>query len=110
MRVRQWASNQQDFLRWLLDVPVLWRIAERIILKHIPHEADLHCLYCTATAKRLRFTHEVTMGYDRQLYCKKCGLPMRQWLNNRRCKGKVKKVGAEPVKVSPVKIMPINWD
>lgn len=110
MKAVQWVSNRRKLMRWLLGLPLLWRIAYRLVTKNLSHDENgTACLVCVALKRKERYKHVATMNAARQLFCKKCGLPLLQWRGTA-CKGNGPKMPDEPIDDWPVKIIPINWD
>ena len=94
MITKAWAKSHQKLLRRMLTWPLLWKIAVRIIVKHIDHDAAYDCLLCAAGLSTVQDAHRPMMGGDRQMFCRKCGLPSRVWTG--KCSGKRPLVKEKP--------------
>jgi hypothetical protein len=106
----RWAREHDKLLRIALKLPLLWRVAYRIILKHAAHDDDKGlCLVCAAADRRNQNKHQATMSVARQLYCKKCGLSLSRWIKEPRCSGRMPRVSAAPQDTNQIRIVPLNW-
>ena len=106
---RHWAEQHRDLLRRALCWPLVWRLAHNFIIANLPHDDTLTgCLVCEAGARKKKVAHVLTMNQNRQLYCKKCGLPLFAW--QKECANNGKAAPPAPVKRSPVTVIPLNWD
>ena len=110
MTVRQWVLERRALLRRLLTVPMLWRLAVRLIKKHIEHDDSQHCLVCAAIARANRLLHVPMMNLDRRLCCNKCGLLIHQWMGQPKCTGKGPKQGLAEHRPPSVIVFPVNWE
>ncbi len=111
MTAVQWVSEHDRLLRRMLKLPLLWRLAYRLIIDNAKHDEDKGlCLVCAAADRRARDKHVATMGITRQLYCKKCGLLLNDWTKKPRCTGKPLLPYVEKKEMSPIRVIPMNWD
>lgn len=110
-KLRLWADEHRAILRWLLRLPVLWRIAFRLITENLPHdESGTECLVCAAAKRFTRDTHVLTMNQFRQLYCKKCSLPHNEWKRKPKCRRNAVLAAPAPSTKSTLRVIPLNWD
>ncbi len=111
MTAAQWVSDNERLLRRMLKLPLLWRLAYRLVIKYARHDEDRGaCLLCAAQDRYNKHTHELTMNLTRQLQCKKCGLSFSAWPQRPRCSGKPLKLYVEQKVQGPIRILPLNWD
>ncbi len=103
---RHLVSNRTLLLR-MLNWPLLWRVAYNAA-QTLDHEETPHCIKCAANLRKHKFTHTPIMNTARQMACGRCGLPLMDWKNHRRCPGK------PPARPSTEKkpdfvVFPLNW-
>ncbi len=111
MTAAQWVSDNERLLRRMLKLPLLWRLAYRLVIKYARHDEDSGlCLVCAAADRRTKNKHVATMNIARQLQCKKCGLAFSAWPNRPRCSGKPLKPYVEQKVQGSIRILPLNWD
>ncbi len=109
MSLKAWVYSHRPVLRRLLEVAVLWRIAVRLILKYeTEHDDSPLCLLCAAKLRALKYAHTPGLGFDRQVFCRKCGLPFTKWNSVPKCSNK-RPPSPPAVKSSKVNAVPINW-
>lgn len=104
MEERRWNRLLRSALGW----PFVWRWAYNIIVK-LDHVESPHCLVCAAKLRKLKFTHEPSIGYDRQVRCSKCGLHLSKWKSQHRCPGR-RPAPPLVVKKPDFIIFHTNWD
>ena len=95
-------------LRRLLGWPLIWRWAADRIIGTVPH-SDGVCLHCDAQNKRFSEIHLWQMNTQRQMFCKKCGLPVTEWQSRPRCKGEGPKPPVEQPNRPDVIVFPVAW-
>jgi len=76
----------------------------------LPHDESGDCLPCAARIRKTKHAHDCTMGVERQLYCKKCGLLESQWAGSSKCRGNGKKYVAPQEARRATILFPLNWD
>ena len=97
----------ERWLRKMLSWPVLWRWACKKV-EALEHTRDPNCLSCAGKARRLLFTHSAVLGLSGDVICKKCGLPLKMWLTQRRCSGKKPTFASEQTKKPTYKILEVD--
>jgi hypothetical protein len=96
MITKAWARNHQILLRRALSWPLLWKFAVNLIQEHVSHVDAGDCLLCAAKQRSVKNAHRLMMGGDRQMFCRRCGLPLRVSMFQPICTGK-----RPPVKPTP---------